>query len=189
MLQLLGAFIGFGLAFSLADKLKKERLRAGYSAGDEFHNGRARVYDGELSGFTVVKRAEQMAHVAYCPAHPNANFEGAEGGVGTTYVRWIFSEEPGTAEGLLRSGITLVHDTTLPPGASVGLHGHVTEEILYVIEGTANLKILRGEREIEVVLREGDAQLTRAGEAHTIHNTGNADLRFLVIGAVPRRNA
>ncbi|MBM3270960.1 MAG: cupin domain-containing protein [Candidatus Sericytochromatia bacterium] len=187
MWQLIGTAIGFGLGMAAYKQAVVSRERAEFSHGDQFHNGRARVYEGDISGNTVVKRAEQMARVAYSPAHPNPDFEGPDGGLGTTYVRWLFSEEPETAEGLLRSGITLIHDTTLPAGAAVGVHGHVTEEILYILEGTAQLKILRGDREVEVVLRRGDAQLTRTGEAHSIHNPGPGDLRLMVIGAVPRR--
>lgn len=187
-MRFLGMAIGLGLGWAAASLMRKERERSEFVPGDDFHAGEARVYGGELGGFTVVKRGEQMAHVAYSPAHPNPDEEGPQGGAGTTYVRWIFSEEPDTAEGLLRSGISLVHDTTLPPGASVGLHGHLSEEILYILEGTATMKIVRGDRDIEVVLRKGDAQLTRAGEYHSIHNAGNTDLRFMVIGATPRRN-
>lgn len=187
-MRFLGIALGLGLGWAAANLMRKERERADFVPGDDFHGGDAKVYGGELGGFTVVKRGEQMARVAYSPAHPNPDEEGPEGGAGTTYVRWIFSEEPDTAEGLLHSGISLVHDTTLPAGASVGLHGHLSEEILYVLEGTATMKIVRGGRDIEIVLRQGDAQLTRAGEYHSIGNAGSGDLRFMVIGATPRRN-
>ncbi len=188
-MRFLGVAIGLGLGLVAASLLRKEKERSEFVPGDDFHRGDAKVYEGEPGGFTVVKRTEQMAHVAYSPAHPNPDKEGPEAGQGTTYVRWIFSEELGTAEGLLRSGISLVHDTVLPPGASVGLHGHLSEEILYILDGTATMKIVRGDRDIEVVLRKGDAQLTRAGEYHSISNPGNSDLRFMVIGATPRPTA
>lgn len=186
-MRALGFAIGFAGVLVLALKRRRDAERASYVSGDEFHAGEGAIYDMPIDGPAIVKRAEHMARVAYTPAHPNAKREGPEAGQGTTYVRWVFSEEPGTAEGLIRSGIAFVHDTVLPPGSSVGLHGHYAEEIYYILEGVCTMRLYKGDREIEIRLRAGDAQLTRPGETHCVLNDGTQDLRFVVVGATPRR--
>ena len=67
-------------------------------------------------------------------------------------------------------------EARLPPGASTTRHFHpLTEEIYYLLEGTALMEI-DGERR---TVGPGDAIAIPPGQAHQITNTGEVLLRFL----------
>lgn len=67
-------------------------------------------------------------------------------------------------------------EARLPPGSVTTPHYHrVTEEIYYLLEGTAQMRI--GE-ELHLV-GPGDAIAIPPGQIHQITNTGSETLRFL----------
>ncbi len=141
-------------------------------------------YDA-VSG-VIFKRAAHIVHVRYTPADPAPDMPEPWQGYGSTVVRWLFSEQEGTAEGLLE-GETLefIHDTRLDPGASTGMQAHPnTDEIFYVIAGTGQLyhRMSSGSPIIARALRPGDAALVRAGEYHAVANIGSEPLQLIVIG-------
>lgn len=152
-----------------------------YVPGPQFHDGRHTVYSGEL-GWAVNKQREQMARVVYEPVHENLACEGERRGHGRDYATWVFSEEPGLAEGLFSTPFELMIDARLEPNASIGLHRHDrTEEVYYMLEGSLRVTTVAPDgREASADLRAGDAHLVRLGQSHFA--TAGADgARFLAI--------
>jgi mannose-6-phosphate isomerase-like protein (cupin superfamily) len=158
---------------------------------EDFHRANADAninrapYD-RISG-VLFKRAAHIKRVRYRPANPAPEMPPPWQGNGETTVRWLFSEEVGTAEGLL-AGATFVflHDTVLAPQAASGMQAHVEmDEVLYVIAGEGQLhhRPTAGSPVLARVLRPGDAVLIHAGELHRVENTSNTtELRLLVLG-------
>lgn len=67
-------------------------------------------------------------------------------------------------------------EATLPVGGATVEHFHRdTEELYYVVEGSARMRLGDAERELAV----GDCVVIPAGERHKIRNTGDAPLRIL----------
>ncbi|MBW3600302.1 MAG: cupin domain-containing protein [Planctomycetes bacterium] len=67
-------------------------------------------------------------------------------------------------------------EARLPPGAATTPHHHPrTEEIYYILEGTARMRIGEEERTV----RPGDAIAIPPGQVHQIRNTGATVLKFL----------
>ena len=67
---------------------------------------------------------------------------------------------------------------SVPPGGVSGEHRHTrTEEIYFVLAGRAEIS-LNGER---TPVRPGHLALTAAGTSHSLHNTGNTPVDWLVI--------
>lgn len=67
-------------------------------------------------------------------------------------------------------------EATLRPGACTTAHSHPgTEEIYYILQGTAVMAVEDERRDVGV----GDAIGILAGTRHQIHNTGPDDLIFL----------
>ncbi|HEY0072995.1 MAG TPA: cupin domain-containing protein [Abditibacteriaceae bacterium] len=67
-------------------------------------------------------------------------------------------------------------EATLAPGGATTEHYHPrAEEIYYVLQGVARLRIEEQTRD----LKAGDAVLIAAGSRHKIWNVGPDDLRFL----------
>ena len=67
-------------------------------------------------------------------------------------------------------------EARLAPGAATTPHRHPrTEEIYYLLEGRAVMRVGRVERAIEA----GDAIAIPPGELHQIENTGDQPLKFL----------
>jgi quercetin dioxygenase-like cupin family protein len=151
--------------------------------GDRFHVPGARVYDGEV-GEAIHKRAERMARVVYTAVHENRDHPAGSDrrGHGRDHATWIFSEEPGLAEGLFGTGLELVIDARLEPGAAIGLHTHAeTEEVYYLLEGELTMTtVLFDGREVAATLRPGDAHGVRLGEAH-FGRAGQGGCRFMAI--------
>ncbi len=141
-------------------------------------------YDA-ISG-VIFKRAAHIARVRYTPADPAPDMPEPWQGSGSTVVRWLFSEQAGTEEGLLDGRcIEFVHDTRLDPGASTGMRAHpATDELFYVIAGAGQLyhRMSSGSPIIARALRPGDAALVRAGEYHAVANLGADILHLIVIG-------
>src|SRR5690349_5998709 len=75
-----------------------------------------------------------------------------------------------------------VEYVVIEPGASVGEHVHVrTEEIYYIIEGNAVMKIEGVEHDV----RAGDLITTPIGCSHAIANRSNEDMHFFVTEVFP----
>lgn len=67
-------------------------------------------------------------------------------------------------------------EATIPVGGATVEHFHRdTEELYYVVEGSARMRLGDAERELAV----GDCVVIPAGERHKIRNTGDAPLRIL----------
>jgi len=152
-------------------------------SGEQFHVPGARVYSEPL-GPAIHKRSGAMARVVYTAVHENRSY--AEGddrrGHGRDHATWVFSEEPGLEEHLFQSGLELMIDARLEPGAAIGLHRHaVTEEVYYVLEGQLSMTtVLADGREVRATLRPGDAHGVRLGEAHW-GRAGAEGCRFLAV--------
>ena len=89
------------------------------------------------------------------------------GGTGEIILRHYFKPEE------IKARTRLCSEMTLPPGASVGLHDHVEEDELYIIQKGRGIMTESG-REFEVSV--GDAILTGQGASHSIKNPGAEDL-------------
>ena len=71
-----------------------------------------------------------------------------------------------------------VAEERLPPGRAVTPHFHLeTEEVYYVLEGTGEMTI-GGER---AAVGPGDAIFIPRGERHSLRNTGDADMRIVLV--------
>lgn len=66
----------------------------------------------------------------------------------------------------------------LPPGASIGMHKHETEDELFVIErGSGLIDDGQGQNEVG----SGDAILTGDGAQHSLINNGKEDLSVIAV--------
>ena len=94
------------------------------------------------------------------------------GGAGDPVTRQIFSPEElgGRAE--------MFNIMTLPPGESVGEHGHVTNAEAYlVLSGSVTVT----DDEESRVLNVGDAEFCADGHRHSIRNHTDAPASFLAL--------
>lgn len=96
------------------------------------------------------------------------------GGGGSTIADALFEDVPDLRLVLRRR--------VLPPGAGIGLHRHVHDEIYYILSGQG-LYVLDG---VAHTVGPGDALLTRAGSSHALHQVG-ADPLVLLINYEKRR--
>ncbi|MDW7656437.1 MAG: cupin domain-containing protein [Bacillota bacterium] len=79
-----------------------------------------------------------------------------------------------------KHGLLLMHKYILPPGVSIGEHGHRDdEEIYYLIEGEC-IMIMDGEH---IPMGKGDISVLQSGHSHGIINSGSHDAVLLVVGA------
>jgi mannose-6-phosphate isomerase-like protein (cupin superfamily) len=98
--------------------------------------------------------------------------ENMRGGAGSVTIQHYFTKEEFTANARLCAKLTL------PPGAGIGAHEHVTEDEVYlIVRGTG---ILDDGNTLERV-SAGDAVLTGKGESHAIHNDGEEDLEIIAM--------
>ena len=81
-------------------------------------------------------------------------------------------------EELQGRGVNFIHDDVLPPGVSIGPHRHTGDEEYYYIISGRGLMTLNQER-IEVAA--GDITAVFPGGLHGLENTGDQDLRLIVI--------
>ena len=78
------------------------------------------------------------------------------------------------------SNISFLHEVTIPPGATIGLHTHIgSEEFYYIIEGKG-LMTIDGE---SVEMRPGDVVLVKNGDSHAFKNIGENELHMMVVEA------
>lgn len=153
-----------------------------YIGGEEFHRNAMPVYTGEVD-WPVNKKGDHMAKVKYSPSHFNPAFEDSRRGQGDLYATWIFSEQPETAEGIMKSALQLVMKARLDPNASFGIHKHEdTEEVYYILEGSLTVTTMSadGSRQITETLYAGDAHQITFGQSHT-GMAGDAGATFIAI--------
>ena len=89
------------------------------------------------------------------------------GGAGEVTVRHYLTPEE------IKARTRLCAELILPPGASIGLHDHVDEDEIYLVQKGQGL-MAEGAKEFTVAA--GDAILTGQGASHSIKNTGAGDL-------------
>lgn len=104
------------------------------------------------------------------------SIQNIHGGRGLTRIKRLWDPRE------LSGGIQTVQDATLTIGASAGLHPHTNnEEVYYILAGQGRATIDGRTWDVG----PGDTMIVRAGSSHAIENTGNTDLRLIVIaGAV-----
>lgn len=121
---------------------------------------------------------------------PQTTVDCCHGGEGTIKVRQLLGAEPklpgvpGFSKDF-ESCMSFMHETTLPPGTSIGLHEHKgNEELYFVIEG-------RGEMTVDdetQIMEPGDVCLTKSGSSHALRNMKATDLKIIVLeGLVPEK--
>jgi len=93
-------------------------------------------------------------------------------GDGTVTVKHMFKRDEFTANSRLCAKLTL------PPGASIGKHEHLTEDEVYIITAGSGL-LDDGQSETRV--EAGDAVLTGNGESHAIRNDGDTPLEITAV--------
>ena len=100
------------------------------------------------------------------------NVTNAQGGQGTvTFYDWLLPED---APGHGRVFSRLV----IPPGCSIGNHGHEGEfEAYCVLSGEATVN----DNGQEVVLHEGDMHLCADGDSHGTENRSDRDLVLMAL--------
>ncbi|MDR1242681.1 MAG: cupin domain-containing protein [Deltaproteobacteria bacterium] len=93
-------------------------------------------------------------------------------GLGTGHFEYAFTRDkaqPGHA-------IKEIAWLTLPVGATVGLHQHVTNEDAYIVISGQGVFVDTAGKETPV--QSGDITIARKGESHGIKNTGDVPLVF-----------
>lgn len=89
------------------------------------------------------------------------------GGTGEVTVRHYLEPEE------IKARTRLCAELVLPPGASIGVHDHVDEDEIYLIQKGTGIMTDGGK---EFPVAPGDAILTGQGASHSIRNTGSEDL-------------
>jgi len=114
--------------------------------------------------------------------------ENCHDGAGKVKVRQLLGYEPllpvpGHPEDF-DSCIKFMHETTLLPGAFIGLHPHEgNEELYYVLEGKGLMTV----DEEAVEMNPGDVCLTKSGSSHSFKNIGEGELRIIVLEGIVRK--
>ena len=99
--------------------------------------------------------------------------EKAAGGEGKLLGRFAYTRHQTGEQDAIRE----IGWLTLPPGASVGLHGHtINEDVYLIVEGRG---IFVGSDGKEVPVSAGDVTIARPGQSHSLKNTGRRPLRFI----------
>ena len=134
----------------------------------------------------VYKRAMNIKNVAYEPASPAPEMPEPWQGHGTTVIRWLFSEDPGTEEGLLRDArFAFLQDVTLEGGASTGQR-EMPEHALVITtisgEGMLYHRPTDGSPVVARPLRAGDAVLVYQHELFNLANEAEAPFRVVMLG-------
>jgi uncharacterized cupin superfamily protein len=81
-------------------------------------------------------------------------------------------------EDLKQKGLNFVHDDILPPGVSIGNHRHTDdEEYYYIVSGMGTMTL--DQERFEVA--PGDITAVYPGGEHGLENTGDEDLRIIVV--------
>lgn len=152
-----------------------------YRDAGEFHSIDQKIYVNEDSRY--FKESDGIVTVKYSPAHENSEYNDERRGRGSAYVKWIYSEQEKTKEGIVSENLLFVHDTFLEPYGVIGEHRHIEdEEIYYILDGNAEIHVTDTAGQIfSKILSEGDGHLIKRGEKHYI-KAGKHGARFMVIG-------
>ncbi|MGF1529818.1 MAG: cupin domain-containing protein [Puniceicoccaceae bacterium] len=102
---------------------------------------------------------------------PEEIAQGVRGGQGLVYSRRLLGPHPGSA-------IQNVGLVRLPPGSSIGLHGHQGDEDAYFCLSGQGIVTDNG---VEHSFTPGTLQITRHSETQALRNVGPDDLVFLGI--------
>lgn len=95
------------------------------------------------------------------------------GGEGFFECRYLVEEGENTL------GLQFIHDNTLEPGASFGVHRHVDSEELYIVlEGVGSASV----DDERYAVGPGDVVVLRMGQSHSISASPDGPLRFLAVG-------
>jgi quercetin dioxygenase-like cupin family protein len=98
------------------------------------------------------------------------------GGEGLVLSRKLFGAED------FASGLRYIAFTELPPGTSIGDHGHADmREEIYVIQYGAGIMSVDGK---ESAVKAGDVILTRAGSTHGLRNESDANTGVFIFWAL-----
>ncbi len=148
----------------------------------------------------IYKRSTSIKRVLQQPADPAAHVPadtpprdphwGAaipQVGHGDAIVRWLFSEQPGTAEGLLAGrAFCFLQELVLAPESATGQVDHPDRDtVLSVVAGCGVLyhRPSSGSPSVARPLRTGDAVLITAGELYSVCNESESgSLRLIVLG-------
>lgn len=152
---------------------------------DAWANINRAPYDA-VSG-VIFKRAANVKRVRYEPLEAAPEMPEPWQGNGPAVVRWLFSEFPGTEEGLLEGAtFAFLRDLALSPGASTGQKANPGIDRLYYVTGGQGMLYHRptdGAPVIARPMRPCDAVLVRGDELHSLANeTKDAELRVIVVG-------
>jgi mannose-6-phosphate isomerase-like protein (cupin superfamily) len=98
--------------------------------------------------------------------------ENMRGGTGKVTFRHYLNKEEMKAKCRLCSQIIIA------PGASIGVHEHINEDEIYIIQQGQGIINDNGK---DVVVESGDAVLTGQGGMHSIKNIGATDLIFTAV--------
>lgn len=102
-------------------------------------------------------------------------FEKCHEGKGSLWCNEILADYAKTD-----AGFAFIHDNVLEPGASIGEHRHDGEEEIYLILSGRGVMRIDG---ADTPVAEGDVCLTRSGHSHSLVNSGESPMRFLVVHA------
>lgn len=110
----------------------------------------------------IKKKSEQHTEV-------RTNMRGAPGEV---TVRNYFKKEE------MNIPCRLCAELTLPPGAGIGLHEHVNEDEIFIVQRGTGIITDNG---TDVAVGAGDAIVTGKGGSHAVQNNGKEDLVITAI--------
>jgi len=161
-------------------------------------DGRANINRAPIDHVSgvIYKRSGSIKRVLQQPADPGADTLPREphwGAAipkvchGDAVVRWLFSEQSGTAEGLLAGrSFSFLQELALAPESATGHRNHPDRDtVLYVIAGCGVLyhRSSSGSPSVARPLRTGDAALITAGELYSVCNESESEsLRLIVLG-------
>lgn len=94
------------------------------------------------------------------------------GGSGEVTIRHYLQKEE------INARCRLCAELIIPPGASIGLHEHIQEDEVFIIQRGKGVVFDEGK---EVEVEAGDAILTGKSASHSIKNTGDENLVITAI--------
>lgn len=113
---------------------------------------------------TFLKRKAEMPSKCLDRCH--------DGNGAIAWVGVLDGESPGG------NRLRFIHDDILPPGTSIGIHRHTSDQEYYYIVSGRGIMTLDG-REYEVAA--GDVTAVFPGGSHGLENRSDSDIRVIVI--------
>ena len=98
--------------------------------------------------------------------------EHMRGGEGSVTFRHMLKPDDFTAP------VRLCSVLTIPPGAGIGAHQHLTEDEIYIV---AHGSGMLDDGTTKTRVTSGDVVLTGNGETHAIHNDGDKPLELIAV--------